>query len=215
MAKPKTLREQQHEFTRELIFQALADVVLEEGVHAFTVQRVAERAGISPRTIYRHFPTRQVLLDALGEWGAEEEEQAGGGLPETADGFAELTRSLFRGWDAYEAMVRAFAIMRVTANLQPRERRERVQRVDRLIYDWAPDAPQQYRDQARHVIRALSGTVTWTQMRTDLGISGAEAGDAVGYAIDLVLADLKRRSDEAAAAMAEEAGAGGHDADDS
>jgi AcrR family transcriptional regulator len=195
MAK-QSLREQQQELTRELIFQAIVDVVLEEGVQAFTVQRVAERAGVSARTVYRHFPTRQALLDAIGDWSAEQNAQHGLAPPTSAAEFPEQARRIFRSWDEDEDAVRAFVILRLLGGLQPRERTERVQRIAQLIDEWAPHAPVEVRQHGIRTIRALYNTVTWTQMRTDLGITGAEAGDAVAYAIQLVLDDLKRASDE-------------------
>lgn len=54
--------------TREAILRALAEVVVAEGVAAMSVQQVADRAGITHRTVYRYFPDRQALLDGLGGW---------------------------------------------------------------------------------------------------------------------------------------------------
>jgi AcrR family transcriptional regulator len=194
-----SLREQQQELTRELIFNALVDVVLEEGVHAFSVGRVAERAGVSPRTVYRHFPTRQALLDEIGEWTTQDTEHRRA-EPTSAAELPEQTRQLFTEWDTEEAAVRAFAIIRMTTGMQPRERGERVKRVDALIDNWASHASEEDRARARHALRALATVITWSQMRSDLGITGAEAGDAVAYAMQLMLDDLTRRERAAAAA---------------
>ena len=53
--------------TREAILEALVRVVLDDGIHAFSVANVAARAGVSHRTVYRHFPTKEALLDALSD----------------------------------------------------------------------------------------------------------------------------------------------------
>ncbi|MCB1015943.1 MAG: TetR/AcrR family transcriptional regulator, partial [Acidimicrobiales bacterium] len=44
----------------------------------FSVQGVADRCGISHRTVYRHFPTRESLLDGLVERMGAAMEAAGG-----------------------------------------------------------------------------------------------------------------------------------------
>ena len=56
-------------------------VVLEDGVHAFSVATVAARAGISHRTVYRHFPTKEALLGAFWAWlQAQARRQGYGGV---------------------------------------------------------------------------------------------------------------------------------------
>ena len=53
--------------TRRAILDALAAVITETGGLGFSVQQVAERAGVTHRTVYNHFPTRDALNDALAE----------------------------------------------------------------------------------------------------------------------------------------------------
>lgn len=58
------LRSRRHAATREAIIAATQELLVEE--HGWTVpmDRIAERAGISRRTLYRFFPTRDDLLEA-------------------------------------------------------------------------------------------------------------------------------------------------------
>src|SRR5262245_5695898 len=65
---PRTLRNQHAELTRDLIFQALTRLVLDEGIHDFSIQQVADVAGVSHRTVYRYFSSREELLEGLAEW---------------------------------------------------------------------------------------------------------------------------------------------------
>ena len=53
--------------TRRAILDALAAVIAETGGLGFSVQQVAERAGVTHRTVHNHFPTRDALNDALAE----------------------------------------------------------------------------------------------------------------------------------------------------
>lgn len=50
--------------TRRAILQAGVDLLLEREDDGFTVQEVADRAGLTHRTVYRYFPTRQELMAA-------------------------------------------------------------------------------------------------------------------------------------------------------
>ena len=53
--------------TRERILEAAADLVLRAGFTATTMEQIAERAGVRPPTIYRHFASKEELLIALAE----------------------------------------------------------------------------------------------------------------------------------------------------
>ncbi|MFN8665380.1 MAG: TetR/AcrR family transcriptional regulator [Thermomicrobiales bacterium] len=53
--------------TRERILDAAADLVLRTGFAATTMEQIAERAGVRPPTIYRHFASKEELLIALAE----------------------------------------------------------------------------------------------------------------------------------------------------
>jgi AcrR family transcriptional regulator len=58
------------EEAREAVLDAAADLLLEHGVTAVSMDEVAARAGVSKATIYRWWPTKETLaLDALyHEW---------------------------------------------------------------------------------------------------------------------------------------------------
>lgn len=52
--------------SRAAILDATVELLLEGGVHLTTVDAIAERAGVSKATIYRHWPSReQLVIDAL------------------------------------------------------------------------------------------------------------------------------------------------------
>jgi AcrR family transcriptional regulator len=60
------------EKARLAILQAAAELLLDRGLSAVSMDAVAERAGVSKATIYRWWPTKETLaLDALfNEWAA-------------------------------------------------------------------------------------------------------------------------------------------------
>jgi AcrR family transcriptional regulator len=64
-AKPASVRHM--EATRNAILEAAVDLFLERRSDGFSVQEVADRAGLTHRTVYRYFPNRQELLGATAE----------------------------------------------------------------------------------------------------------------------------------------------------
>ncbi len=52
--------------TRERIVAATAALHVEQGVVATSFVEIAERAGVGPATVYRHFPTLGSLVEACG-----------------------------------------------------------------------------------------------------------------------------------------------------
>jgi len=67
--------------TRERIVEATAALHYEQGVAATSYVQIAERAGVGPATVYRHFPTLGLLVLACG---AHVNEAMQPPLPETA-----------------------------------------------------------------------------------------------------------------------------------
>jgi AcrR family transcriptional regulator len=55
------------EATRRAIVEAAAELFLDRRRDGFSVQDVADRAGLTHRTVYRYFPTRQELIGAAAQ----------------------------------------------------------------------------------------------------------------------------------------------------
>jgi AcrR family transcriptional regulator len=75
---------------RALLVAAARDVFREQGVEA-RLDEVARRAGVGAGTLYRHFPTREALVEAI--------------LAERIDEFAALAGSALDHEDAWEGLV--------------------------------------------------------------------------------------------------------------
>jgi AcrR family transcriptional regulator len=75
------------------IVEAATEVVVEQGTDA-SLNEVARRAGVGPGTLYRHFPTREDLINAvMTNW--VERIQA---IAEAAVGSTQPPRALLLGW---------------------------------------------------------------------------------------------------------------------
>lgn len=70
--------------TRERILSAARDLAVERGFGGFSVEKVAERAGVSRMTVYYQFGAKPQLLESLLDWIA-----ARGGIDGLRDVFQE------------------------------------------------------------------------------------------------------------------------------
>jgi AcrR family transcriptional regulator len=67
VAAEPSLRTRHAELTRDLILRTVVER-LEEGAHEeITVPEIARRSGVSLRTIYRYFPSREELIAGAAE----------------------------------------------------------------------------------------------------------------------------------------------------
>jgi TetR/AcrR family transcriptional regulator, regulator of autoinduction and epiphytic fitness len=66
------MRKRQLDMTQKAILDALGEVVADTGAIEFSIQNVADRAGVSHRTVYNHFPTRTALNDAFAQHAENE-----------------------------------------------------------------------------------------------------------------------------------------------
>jgi AcrR family transcriptional regulator len=91
------------ETARLAILEAAAELALDRGLAAVSMDAVAERAGVSKATIYRWWPTKETLaLDTLyHEW-------AGVPQPKDTGSLREDLQSLLRPW-AKEAVRRPYS----------------------------------------------------------------------------------------------------------
>ena len=58
--------------TAERILEATGELMAREGADAVSMRRVAAAVGITAMAVYRHFPNRQGLLNALADAGFDE-----------------------------------------------------------------------------------------------------------------------------------------------
>src|SRR5919108_6446705 len=94
-----SLREQHALATRERILGAVADLLELGDPEDPTVPAVAEASGVSLRTVYRYYPTRELLLEAAGRWIGDKLLQHP--YPRTLDEVAELFRVGCRDFDEH------------------------------------------------------------------------------------------------------------------
>lgn len=180
------LRQHQTEQTRELIVEALAAQVWQEGLADFSVPKVAARAGVAIRTVYRYFPTRDDLLDAVGEWV-----RAHAPEPPHPSGLDDLTRyvrDLYAYLDAHPQFVELQTLPGLGREVQDRWRAQRAAGTAELLAAWMPDVDDPHERLRRFApIRVLLGSRSWMQLTREIGFTSAEAAEVACRAIETLL----------------------------
>jgi AcrR family transcriptional regulator len=189
------LRERQSEQTREAILEAIAAELAENGLQELHIPAVARRAGVSIRTVYRYFPTRDALLDAAEEWIDRSIGSADFSRP--IDEFPSMTEDVFRQFDANETMMLAHWATSLGRDVRERGRKRRQQAYREALRDITSNLSRTEARAAHAVISYLLSSRAWKTLREEFGMSGAESGKAVAWALRALIADLKERNQTA------------------
>lgn len=193
------LRERQAEQTRELILEALAAELAEAGFADFSIPDLARRSGVSVRTVYRYFPTREALLEALAIYvdkriAAHPAETPWRSSPEEIGSIAQQT---FRSFDENANFILAQWATPVGREFRTIGRRRRLDLYRDALAEVTGNLSPQEQRAAYAVISQLLSSWTWKSLKEEFQMSGEESGKAVSWAVNTLVADLRRRNEQA------------------
>lgn len=195
------LRERQAAETRQLILEALAQVIADRGTSDFTVEDIAEQAGVATRTVYRHFPNRQALLDGLteelderfSELRAAEEVAGLADDVATAEELLATVPDIMRRFDELEPYSTAMVLTANRGMLRSRRHEHRTRLFRTLFADALEGLAPDEREAVFAVVRHLLSSQTWFALRKEFELDGEVAGHTVARAIAAILADARSR----------------------
>ncbi len=194
----QSLRQRHADLTRDLILRTVAEILEEQGPSELAVPEVSRRAGVSLRTVYRYFPTRDELIAAAGEWIGVNVLQAG--IAESLEGIpTEFAKNAAR-WDEHPNLVLAMALSRGGQSLRSVRRRRRLERLQEALREVTDGLPEAEARRAFAVFSYLDNMLAWVTMRDEAGLDGKEVGEAVAWAMRALIDDLRRRQRAAARA---------------
>src|SRR5262245_40296792 len=186
---PTTLRDQHTELTRDLIFQALTRLVLDEGVHDVSIQHVADVAGVSHRTVYRYFTSREELLDGLAEW-------LGSQMPKGLDSyrpeeFVDAIRDTHAVFAQQADRVRALAVLAAGARIRLPHRKRHTRTVRRAMTAFTGHLQEEDARAVAVIIRELAGSHMWSHLTDEYGMDEQQVTRVVVWAVKTLVEALK------------------------
>ncbi|HZG56696.1 TetR/AcrR family transcriptional regulator [Paenibacillus sp.] len=187
------LRKRQKEQTRLAILNAAASLVAEGNLPHFSVQEVATRAGISYGAVYKHFPSREALLEGLYEWGQAKFSKSfplsPASLDELAQGQRAYAEESDEGFDTAAAVIRALTALQIV----PRGMQSRDEAMLELLRKELPGLDPAFARRAAAAMRLLSSSNAWVTLRTRFGLSNEETGETLAWALEALVRDARTK----------------------
>jgi AcrR family transcriptional regulator len=186
-----SLREEHAAAARERILSAVAELIERGEPDELTMPDVAAASGISLRTIYRYYATREELIEAAGRWIGNELMRHP--YPRTLDEVADFFEVGCADFDKRPGLVRALALSRLGRRVRGYRRRERLGAISRALRDELVAAPEAEIRRAEAVLAYLHNMLAYTTLREESALDGEEIGRAIAWAIRTLVDDLRRK----------------------
>ena len=180
------LREAQAQATRTRILDAVVEV-LAEGVETLSIPAVAERAGVSVGTVYRHFRDKAGLLSSLVSHAGRRAGIDVDQIPETLKELDDLVHRVFRHFEETGGLMRAAFASRLGRDARLESSEQRLSDLEEVFRHLDPDLLP---DQVAHLARTaliLTASDTFREWKERLRLGPDEAADEVMWTIRTLL----------------------------
>lgn len=180
----QTLTDAHRHATRQRILEGAASVLLAGEVATLTIPAVAEAAGVSVRTVYRYFPTKDDLVEGVA---ALDDPATSVGLPRV-DG-SDLHAWLRRGWSTEAQTPLLRAQMRTAAGTAVRRARRSEHRAFAyaVLDAWGIDVAGRARESIADLLLLLTGGAALVELTEVLGSDVERATGTAAWAVEAVL----------------------------
>jgi AcrR family transcriptional regulator len=184
--------------TREVILDAATGLLRERSGADFSMQEVADRAGVTHRTVYRYFPGRHILMS----------EAAGRVIPGLAEPGSFLDPDSVRAWidalpehfsrieahlDIFRAVISAvFASDEIGKSDEGMQ--ERYRSFWEVFRNEFARLPQDQALQVFAVLRQIGSSMTYITLRRNVGLSPSAATEAIQDAARQIVKETARRN---------------------
>lgn len=196
------LRARQKALARRSILDAVSSLIAERRHLDFSLQEVAERAGVSLRTVYNHFEGREAVLDALADHYGELMVERGGVLIGDVDHVSQLRDAVavnFRVFEELGGLSEAWLQVNAPAVRAVEEDHDRrTARIVELVAEALPDLGPVAQREVGLVLRHLLSQRTWFALTRDYGLDIDAAIRTVVWSFDSLLEKASRGEGPAA-----------------
>lgn len=188
MSSTISLKDRHADVTRQLILNTAVELLERSGVTDLTIRAVAKSAGMSERTVFRYFPTRDKFLEAVAD-----ETAARLSVPEPPSSLEELidyADKLYRGFEEQGKLTEAALHSEIYARVRKSSAASRWQSVESLIDSNASRRSAQKRKMAATNINYFLSASTWHYYRFNFGLSLDESIACARSAVKLIVEDV-------------------------
>ncbi|AFL89939.1 transcriptional regulator [Terriglobus roseus DSM 18391] len=186
-----SLRQRHKDSTREEIITTAMVLLSDTG--ELSHEAIAASSGISARTVYRHFPSKDALIAATWERLKEETDTR---FPETEADILSLAPQLYQNFDQNGALVRAFLSSGVGMAVRDQGAIEGRPAFQSALKAATLHLSSKKRQQVVAVFLALYSAPAWQLMRDRGALSSDDAAQAVRWAVSALLTSLHHEKDQ-------------------
>ncbi|MGH8997683.1 MAG: TetR/AcrR family transcriptional regulator [Acidimicrobiales bacterium] len=190
------LRARQAAMSRELVLDTVVDLLEKNGLDGVSMPAIAKASGVSLRTLYRYFPTRDDLLAEAGEHIRDRM-----GLSDVISGAADIPGSFWANSARaarHRRLVRALVVTGAGRRARAGTRSNRVAAIQEAMTELTDLLPEDRARQAVAVITYLCSSSSWVTISDECGISALQARESVMWALESLLARLREEAEGAA-----------------
>lgn len=190
-----TLRDRQKQMARELILEATAELIVEQGLERLSLADVATRAGVSKRTLYNYFDSREMLLSELGALSEARTIADGAAMrPEGLDTLPRLVRALWSTWHDHHVLHTAAGMIEAasTDSGVSDGRRTRRSALAAAVQQVRPELTDEQADAIAALIHAFVSAPTFSRLTAEDGLDIDLATDLIAWALTVLREALER-----------------------
>jgi len=181
-------RERQTAHTREHIIDVAKALLVQAPTEPFSHEKVALAAGLGARTVYRHFPSRADLMQALWERVRADSKTR---FPSNEDEVVSFARTQFNEFNEREGLVRASLSFSASTELRARGSLEGRPAFRRSLAHITKHLPASEQRRLIAVCLAIYSAPFWQLLRDRGELAGDEPGEAASWALMVVLEAAK------------------------
>ena len=190
---PGTLRDRRKSETRELIIDAVLEMVADNAFDRETHDELARRVGIARRTVYRYFPSRDSLVEAAWERVNTHPAGLGYSLPTDAASVINTLEDFFQTAEDNRLAVMVAMTTPTGRAARATVRAERAAAWRSALAAEIAALPEGERDLPLAVLQLIRSGFAWLEMSDQWQLSVDQMVISVRWATRVLLADLKAR----------------------
>jgi len=185
------LRDEQTDATRRKILDGLVRTMA-KGVAGLSVPAVAREAGVSVPTVYRHFPTKAKLVDALAPYLMAKTRLMEVPAVEGND-LGAIVREMYRRNEAIDVETRAAMASRLGQQVRRQTMPQRWDLVRKTIGERVPGLSSTELDRLSRLCLILMSSATMRAYKDYLGMDATQTAEEVAWTLDVIQRALSRR----------------------
>lgn len=185
------LRAEQAAATKDRIVDAVVELLQDGDAGAIAMQPVADLAGVSVRTVYRAFPTKDELLDGVLEALVRRFEAIAGDPPTTADELRASIGPAVRATYELEPLYRALFATQAGRESHRRSAGERRRMVEQAFADDLAGLTEEQAQQYAALVHLVTSSRGVLFLKDYTGLDAEAATAAVSWAMAALTAAIR------------------------